>query len=70
MKNLTKKQYEQLQKDHEEGCKINDYSKMIMGGDEKDQAMKKYLRDNKLCKHDIREEGRIDVCRICGERLG
>lgn len=73
MKKLTKKQFEQLQKDHEEGCKTNDYSKMIMSGDEKDKAMKQYIRDNDLCKHSSIEEiqgGQIERCRQCGKQWG
>lgn len=70
---LTKIQFEQLQKDHEEGCKTNDYSKMIMCGDDKDQAMKQYIRDNDLCKHSSIEEiqgGQIERCRQCGKQWG
>ncbi len=73
MKKLTKKQFEQLQKDHEEGCKNQDYSKMIMMGDEKDEAMKQYIRDNDLCKHSSIEEiqgGQIERCRQCGKQWG
>ena len=64
---ITKEQYEQYQKDHEEGCKTNDYSKMIMSGGEKDLAMRKYIKDNNLCKHESIEEiqgGQIERCRI------
>jgi len=73
MKKLTKKQFEQLQKDHEEGSRNNDYSKMIMSGDEKDEAMKQYIRDNDLCKHSSIEEiqgGQIERCRQCGKQWG
>lgn len=73
MKKLTKKQFEQLQKDHEEGSRNNDYSKMIMSGDEKDEAMKQYIRDNDLCKHRSIEEiqgGQIERCRQCGKQWG
>ena len=73
MKKLTKKQFEQLQKDHEEGSRNNDYSKMIMSGDEKDEAMKQYIRDNDLCKHGSIEEiqgGQIERCRQCGKQWG
>jgi hypothetical protein len=73
MKKLTKKAFEQLQKDHEEGCKNQDYSKMIMSGDEKDEAMKQYIRDNDLCKHGSIEEiqgGQIERCRQCGKQWG
>ncbi len=73
MKTLTKQEYEALQKQHEEGCKNNDYSKMIMMGDENDQAMKKYVRDNKLCKHSRIEEsqgGQCERCLDCDETWG
>ena len=73
MKKLTKKQFEQLQKDHEEGSRNNDYSKMIMSGDEKNEAMKQYIRDNDLCKHSSIEEiqgGQIERCRQCGKQWG
>lgn len=70
MKKLTKNKFDQLKKDHEEGCGTNDYSKMIMSGDEKDIAMKEYIRDNNLCKHESIEEilgGQIERCRQCGK---
>jgi hypothetical protein len=73
MTKLTKKKFEQLQKDHEEGSKTNDYSKMIMMGSEKDLAMKQYTRDNDLCKHNSIEEiqgGQIERCRNCGKTWG
>ena len=71
---LTKKKFEQLQKEHEEGCKNKDYSKIIMSGDENDLSMKQYIRDNDLCKHqNIRENisgGRFDECMDCGKTWG
>lgn len=73
MKKLTKKEYNKLKKQHEEGCKNNDYSKMIMMGDENDLAMKRYIRDNDLCKHSSIEEiqgGQIERCRQCGKEWG
>lgn len=73
MKKLTKKQFEQLQKDHEEGNKNDDYSKMIMSGEEKDEAIKQYIRDNDLCKHSSIQEiqgGQIERCRQCGKQWG
>jgi DNA-directed RNA polymerase subunit RPC12/RpoP len=73
MESLTKQEFEQLQKDHEIGCKTNDYSKMIMSGDSKDLAMKKYIRDNDLCKHGSIEEiqgGQVERCRQCGKEWG
>lgn len=72
MKKLTKKQYEHLLKEHEEGCKNNDYSKMRMMGDEKDLAIKQYIRDNNLCKHSRVEEiqgGQIERCLDCGKEM-
>lgn len=73
MEKLTKEQYEKLQKDHEEGCKTSDYSKMIMMGDAKDLAIKQYIRDNDLCKHSRIEEiqgGQIEKCRDCDKTWG
>lgn len=73
MENLTQEQFDKLQKDHEEGSKNNDYSKMIMMGDANDLAMKKYIRDNNLCKHGSIEEiqgGQIERCRQCGQEWG
>jgi hypothetical protein len=73
MSKLTKEEYNKLQKDHEEGCKTNDYSKMIMMGDKNDLAMKQYIRDNDLCKHPRIEEiqgGQIERCRDCGKTWG
>ncbi len=73
MKKLTKHQYEKLKKEHEEGCLTNDYSKMIMQGDEKDKLMQQYVRDNDLCKHGIIESlqgGQIEICRQCGKQWG
>ena len=73
MKNITKEQYEHLEKQHEEGCKNNDYSKMIMSGDENDLAMKRYIRDNNLCKHHSVNEyqgGQVEICSDCGKQWG
>lgn len=72
MRKISKEEYEKFQKDHEEGCKVNDYSRMIMMGDEKDLLMRQYLRDNNLCKHpteymDVEQGGQIETCRICGK---
>ena len=72
MKDLTKEEYDNLVKQHTEGCKTNDYSKMIMNSDANDIAMKKYIRDNDLCKHTIEEiqGGQIERCLICGKEWG
>lgn len=73
MEKLTKEKFEKLQKDHEEGCKNNDYSKMIMSDDEKDLAMKEYIRLNNLCAHSSIVEiqgGQIEKCRKCGQEWG
>lgn len=70
---MKKEEYEKIIADHIEGCKNSDYSKMIMSGDEKDLACKKYLRDNDLCNHDIVEQiggQRLDICRKCGKTWG
>ena len=69
MKILSKAEYEQLVKQQELASKNNDYSKMIMSGDDNDIAMKKYYRDH-LCEHkSIRSEqgGQIDICNLCGK---
>lgn len=74
MKKLTTSEYNKLKLDHEEGSKVNDYSRMIMSGDKNDLAMRKYLRDNNLCQHkNVRENlegGRFDECRDCGKIWG
>ncbi len=70
---MKKEEYEKILKDNEEGSKTNDYSKMIMMGDDKDLACKKYLRDNDLCTHTIVEDlsgGRRDRCIKCGKTWG
>lgn len=73
MKTITKEEFDFLQKEHEEGCKTSDYTRMIMSGDEKDQSMKKYIRDNDLCKHSrikSYQGGQIDECLDCGKSWG
>lgn len=71
---MTQEEYDKLKLDHEEGCKTNDYSKMIMVGDENHFAMRKYLRDNNLCSHKNIYENlggtRIDECKDCGKTWG
>ncbi len=69
---ITKTEYEALKKQHEEGCKNNDYSKMIMMGDENDRKVKEYEQEF-ICKHTSIEEiqgGQIEQCRQCGKRWG
>lgn len=72
MKNLTKEEYETLVEQHEKASRENDYSKMIMSGDENDLAMKEYYREYP-CRHSsIREEqgGQINICNTCGKTFG
>lgn len=70
---IDKIEYERLMKQHEEGCKTNDYSKMIMTGDENHNRIKEYLRESVECKHTSIEElqgGQIERCRVCGKSWG
>lgn len=67
MKKLTKKEYEKLVERQYKASKENDYSKMIMMGDENDKAMTKYKQDN-LCTHpNIQTIGGQDYCAQCGK---
>ena len=68
---ITKKEYTKLKKQHEEGCKENNYSKMIMMGSKEEKEMKEY--ESKFCKHNRIEEiqgGQIERCRDCGKTWG
>ena len=70
---IDKIEYERLKKQHEDACKANDYSKMIMMGDVNDNKMKEYLRESGECKHTSIEElqgGQIEICRNCGKTWG
>ena len=68
---LTKEEYEQLKEQHEQACKISDYSKMIMMGDENHKKMKEY--ESLTCKHTritSHQGGQIDECLDCGKTWG
>lgn len=68
---ITKEEYEALKKQHEDGCKTNDYSKMVMMGDENHKKMKLYERQ--FCKHSriaSHQGGQIDECLDCGKTWG
>lgn len=70
---ISKEQYESMKAEHEEGCRLNDYSKMVMIGSEKDSLMREYLRESGECKHGYIEEiqgGQIERCRICNKTWG
>jgi len=70
---IDKPEYEKLKKQHEEACKINDYSNMIMMGDSNDEKMKEYLRESGECRHISIEEiqgGQTERCRNCGKTWG
>ena len=72
MKKLNKKQYDKLVERQEKASKNNDYSKLIMAGDENDLAMKEFFKNN-ICKHESIEEvqgGQIEFCRLCGKTWG
>ena len=67
---ITKEEYEKLKSQHEEGCKNNDYSKMMIG-DENDKKIKLYERQ--FCKHSrivSHQGGQIDECLQCGKTWG
>ena len=70
---ITKDEYEELIKQHEIGCKNNDYSKMIMMGDSNDIKIKKYESEF-VCKHPSEYieliNGRIERCRKCHKEWG
>lgn len=71
---ISKQEYEALKKQHEEGCKNNDYSKMIMAvsTDPNYVKMQEYEQEN-VCKHTSIEEiqgGQIERCRTCGKTWG
>jgi hypothetical protein len=71
-KPLTEKQYNKLVLRQEKATKENDYSKLIMRGDENDLAMREYFKKN-ICKHESIEElqgGQIEFCRLCGKTWG
>ncbi len=68
---ITKEEYEKLQSDHEEGCKTNDYSKMMMIGDANHKKIKEY--EAQFCKHHrvvSHQGGQVDECLDCGKRWG
>jgi hypothetical protein len=68
---LTKEEYEQLKEQHEQACKISDYSKMVMMGDENHKKMKEYERQT--CQHKritSYQGGQIDECLDCGKTWG
>ena len=68
---ITKEEYEALKQQHEDGCKTNDYSKMVMMGDENHKKMKLYERQ--FCKHlriTSHQGGQIDECLDCGKTWG
>lgn len=68
---ITKEEYEALKQQHEDGCKTNDYYKMVMMGDENHKKMKLYERQ--FCKHSritSHQGGQIDECLDCGKTWG
>lgn len=67
---ITRTEYETLKIRHEEGCKNNDYSKMIMMGDENHIKMKEYEQEF-ICKHTNiieKQGGQIEECLQCGKQ--
>ena len=71
---ISKEEYELLQIRHKEGCKNNDYSKMIMSGDENHIKMKAYEAEY-ICKHpseymEVTQGGQHERCRSCGKTWG
>lgn len=68
---ISKERYEQLKTQHDEGCKNNDYTKIIMMGSPEYKEMKEY--ESQFCKHTRIESlqgGQIDVCKDCGKTWG
>jgi hypothetical protein len=67
---LTEKEYLELKKQHEEACKVQDYSKMIMIGDENHKKLRAY--EQLHCKHlSVAESqgGQVERCLVCGKIL-
>jgi len=68
---ISEHKYNELKKQHAEACKTNDYSKMIISGDENDKMIKKY--ESQFCKHsrvDSIQGGQVDTCLDCGKTWG
>jgi hypothetical protein len=68
---ISKERYEELKAQHDEGCKNNDYNKMIMMGSVEHKEMKEY--ESQFCKHNRIESlqgGQIDTCLDCGKTWG
>lgn len=60
-------QYRKMQEEQAEASRNNDYSKMIMAGDDKSTAMKLFFQNN-ICGHpDVGTNGGGDYCKICGK---
>lgn len=68
---ITKEEYNQLKKQHEEACKRNDHSRMILIGSETYKKMKEF--DSHRCKHNrviSHQGGQVDECLDCGKTWG
>jgi hypothetical protein len=68
---ISENEYLSLKQQHEEGCKNNDYNKMIMMGSENHKKIKSY--ESKFCKHlniTSHQGGQIDECLDCGKTWG
>jgi hypothetical protein len=69
---ITKWEYEALLDQSKKANRENDYSKMIMVGDDNHKKMQEYEREF-VCKHESIEEiqgGQIERCRHCGKTWG
>lgn len=68
---ISKEEYDALKLQHEEGCKSNDYNKMIMIGSDNYKKMQSYKQT--VCEHLTvisHQGGQVDECIDCGKRWG
>jgi hypothetical protein len=69
---ITELEYKALREQHELACKQNDYSKMIMNGDDNWKKLNEYEREF-VCKHSHiieQQGGQIEICSHCGKTWG
>lgn len=67
---ISKEEYDAIQLEHKEGCKTNDYSKMMMIGSDKWKKCREYEQEF-VCKHPLTKDeqgGQIIECISCGKQ--
>lgn len=65
---ISKEEYDLLIKQHDEGCKTYDFSKIISAGDDNYKKIKLY--ESQFCKHSrvkSHQGGQIEECLDCGK---